>query len=91
MGDSAAAAEQYRKQSRDDDQKISNWGLFAETTWFMHDDQRLIGGIQHDQTRGHYYAGGKGADMMADNGINGPRIRHYALTSGFFRLGTGYR
>ncbi len=82
----AAAEKKYTSAPRIWDQKFRNIGVYAETTWQIDDNQRLIGGLRHDQTRAEYNPKatiGQGKTVAAVS--PGDLEKTYRLTAGFVR------
>ena len=62
-------------------QKFKNIGIFAETSWFITDDQKLVVGYRHDRNDAKYNPNfGKGKDI-ALNALS----KRYNLDSAFIR------
>lgn len=51
----AMADRNYKKAERKENQKFNQWGVFAETTWRINSEQRLIGGLRYDRTTARYF------------------------------------
>lgn len=74
QGRTNATADRYVLAERRWDQKFRNIGFFAESTWQMNEQNRLIFGLRHDQTKARY-----------NNQPNHINDKTYRLSSGFAR------
>lgn len=60
-------AETYKQKPRQENQRFSQVGIFAETRWDITDTQRLIGGLRYDRTKARYFSGmGRGTELPPD-------------------------
>ncbi len=83
-GEKRHMAETYKNKIRQENQRFSQWGIFAETTWRINPEQRLIGGLRYDHTTARY-AENMGKGMMLKNTRPDLMKKSYDTGAGFIR------
>lgn len=74
-------AENYKNMPYLNNQKFQNLGFFAETEWFISDDQKLVTGYRHDRNKAQY-----DTDFSKNMAVAPAlRTKHYNLDSAFIR------
>ncbi|MFC3339234.1 TonB-dependent copper receptor [Paracandidimonas soli] len=86
MGASAEAADGYRNLERKKNMAFRQFGLFAEATYELSDEQRVIGGVRVDRHEAEDQRKTVGSMMMQrPNSLHGQKDKR-TLTSGFARF-----
>lgn len=74
-------ADNYTNMPYHLNQKFKNIGVFAETTWYMNDDQKLIIGYRHDRSDAKYNPNKFKGTSVASHTLS----KRYNLDSAFIR------
>ena len=82
---SAMGVDTYRALPRNKDADFHNYGLFSELTWYLADDDRLIGGARLDRASARDYRQRLGSGMATRPNPTADQQRLDTLPSGFLR------
>ncbi len=81
MAHDASKAHIYKNIPYQLNQKFKNIGVFAETTWYMNDDQKLVLGYRHDRNDAKYNPNKFKGEKVDVNTLS----KRYNLDSAFIR------